>query len=105
MTAATVVGWHGQREGKRQWRGREPNHKLRSSNASMDVDVKKHAARGGRPHPEGDIGKVESRCGLYAHRYDTDTSNFLRRLSDYDRARRCGNFSFIISLKLFNSMR
>lgn len=42
-------------------KGREPNRKLRSSNASMEVDVKKHAA-GGRPQPGGEIGKVESRC-------------------------------------------
>ncbi len=51
---------------------REPNRKLRSSNASMDVDVNKNAA-GGRPHPGGEIGKV--RVGVSGWAFDNRTDN------------------------------
>jgi hypothetical protein len=62
--AAGSMGWLEMdrvRGGSASGEGREPNCKLRSSNASM-VDVKKHAAGEARPHPGGEIGKVESRC-------------------------------------------
>ena len=63
---------HGQQEGKRQWRGREPNRKLRSSSASIDVDVKKHEQGTAAHTPEVRSGRSRVGVGWVHIRYDTE---------------------------------
>jgi hypothetical protein len=87
-----VVGWRWAESpsSKRQWRGRELNLKLRSSNASIDVNVRKHAARAAAHSPEVRSGRPRVDAGA------------LSPHSSYLYARLCGKSS---SSKLFISRK
>jgi hypothetical protein len=99
--AATMVGyaWTARGGWERQWRGREPNHKVRSSSASTDVDVKKHEQGAAAHTPEVRSGR--SRVGVgWVHnstRYRTPTSFEGRREESPTEERLCGKISHIIS--------
>jgi len=99
--AATVVGW--------VWtaRGGGEAPPVAGSRAEPQAEIvkcfdrcrrKETRSRGSRPHPGGEIGKVESGCGCMRIRircrYDQLPSKDTQ-LSD--RARLCGNFPFILN--------
>lgn len=73
--AQRLLPWlatHGQQGGERQWRGREPNHKVRSSSASTDVDVKKHEQGAAAHTPEVRSGRSRVGVGWVYIRHDVE---------------------------------
>jgi len=93
--AQRLLPWlatHGQQEGRRRWRGREPNHKLRSSSASIDVDVKKHEQGAAAHTPEVRSGRSRVGVGWVHIRYDTEIQLPSKGDASPTEERLCGNF-------------
>jgi len=88
---------HGQQEGKRPWRGREPNRKLRSSSASIDVDVKKHEQGAAAHTPEVRSGRSRVGVGWVHIRYDTELQLPSKGDASPTEERLCGKFSHLLS--------